>query len=332
MVQNVEPQEAFFVPVQGGVNTLPWRYLATSEHNADLLDEFGQVSRQLVFGVDFTISPEGDTAAGNGEITLLATPTATETQLRVRGDAAAFQPVPPEPGTAAIVGSLDRMAIVVQQVKEGIARVDVPAEIEASQAAAAQAALSALAAAQSALDAATFNPANFQPIDATLDQLSGATVTAAGLALLDDPDVAAQRDTLGVNSAGLAELTDNDDLALSPGNVGTRGNAKAYTDANAPLVGQTLGSVTKALATNYLNDDGKWRFVMISLRQTGATSTVVVRIDQNVTPVTDAAEAVGTSGSIVLLSFWVPPGWSYRLVDDAGGVGAWAVRHWRESQ
>lgn len=60
-----------------------------------------------------------------------------------------------------------------------------------------------------------------------------ATITAAGLALLDDADAAAQRTTLGLGSAAIADLTDDDDLSVDPDNLGTRGNMAAAATAAA---------------------------------------------------------------------------------------------------
>ncbi|MDW3181780.1 hypothetical protein [Roseobacter sp.] len=313
MVQNVEPQEALFVPVQGGTNTLPWRYLAASEHQAALLNAVGQVTRQLTIGSQFTISPEGDTPAGTGEITLLVAPTSEETQLRVRGDAAAVQPVPPEPGTAAIVGALDRLAIVVQQVQAGIKRVDVPAEIEESQTNAAAAAASAQeaedfaqAAAESALLAASFDPANFQPIADNLTELSALTFTPAGLALLSVAGAAALR--------AAAELGDAATLDLAS-QAGAEGGIIA-DELMTPLTTRQAiealprGTVAGPSAMNVLwqNTTG-WPVMMHCSAGVASGDVVDVRIGPNsAASIFIARDAFNAT---VTASFYarVPPGW-----------------------
>lgn len=63
------------------------------------------------------------------------------------------------------------------------------------------------------------------------DTWAEAAITTFGRSLIDDADAATARTTLGLGSAATATITNNDDLSVDPGNVGTRGNAKAYTDA-----------------------------------------------------------------------------------------------------
>ena len=306
MVQNVEPQEALFIPVQGATNVLPWRYLATSEHQAALLDAVGQVTRQLTFGVDFTIAPEGDTAANMGEITLLAAPTAAETQLRVRGDAAAVQPVPPEPGTAAIIGALDRLAIVVQQVEAGVERVEVPAEFEASQAAAAAASAAAEAAAISAALAATFEPANFQPADASLDTLSGQVVAAKGLELLAAAGGSDIRTAAALGSVATRNFTDNPDLTVQPEHIAKRGDV----DANlAALFGTRIDeTLNRAEDTSYTNNFGRPIAVLIQFQTNLVVNLLIDGEDDLVFNAIDGGPA-----PVITLCAIIPNGATYEF-------------------
>lgn len=211
MAYNPEPQEFTSSAVQGQSYPLPWRYLAASEHSVSFLDAEGLFRRELVFGVDYSISPEGDTARNAGALTLIATPASGEVQLRVRGEASPSQQVTPAPGTEAIVAALDRISLVVDQLQQALVRVDVPSDIEAAKAAALDAAASAAA-------AAVFDPANYQPksdkllaLDALTwaadkfpimqdaDEVALADISPAGQSFVALPSVAAQRSALGVD-------------------------------------------------------------------------------------------------------------------------------------
>lgn len=71
------------------------------------------------------------------------------------------------------------------------------------------------------------------------------TLTAAGLALLDDANATAQRTTLGLGTAAVAGLLDEDTMASnSATDVPSQQSVKAYVDA------QTASSVTAATQAN----------------------------------------------------------------------------------
>jgi microcystin-dependent protein len=161
MAQAIQPTEASFAMVQGAVNTLPWRYMAAAEHVVHTLNAGGDQMRLLVFGVDYTIAPDGDTPAGTGTITMLSAPATGEVNFRVRANTNAVNLVVPEPGTEAIAAALDRFALVAQQVTAALMRQDVESDKQAAQVAAQAAQTFAAAAAASATAAAAFDPSAF---------------------------------------------------------------------------------------------------------------------------------------------------------------------------
>lgn len=67
-----------------------------------------------------------------------------------------------------------------------------------------------------------------------------AATTAAGAAILDDADAAAQRTTLGLGTAALMADSADTDLTVAPDGAARRDIVKAYVDANTrPLLAET---------------------------------------------------------------------------------------------
>ncbi|MEL6886906.1 MAG: hypothetical protein AAFP87_20530, partial [Pseudomonadota bacterium] len=143
MALDIQYHEDKFAPAQGGQYTIPWRYLATSDHVVELQDVAGVRTRTLQLGLDYTISPEGDTPENVGVMTLTATPEAVEVQLRVVHTTPAIQPVEAEKGSESIVQQLDRTALILQQLTDQVTRVNSDTVLAAAQEATAAAAAAA---------------------------------------------------------------------------------------------------------------------------------------------------------------------------------------------
>ena len=87
-----------------------------------------------------------------------------------------------------------------------------------------------------------------QAYSANLDEYAAVNPTTAGLALLDDADAAAQRTTLGLGTAAVAALLDEDDMASNSATaVPSQQSVKAYVDANLGLV---IGTDVQAYSAN----------------------------------------------------------------------------------
>lgn len=144
MAQNEETQEVIFAASESATNTIPWRYLASADHSAELLDADGAITRSLTFGVDYTVSPEGDVSASAGTLTQLVTPTSAEVQFRLRHFTPAVQSVTEQPGNEGIVQQLDRTVIVLQQLKRDVLRVEDLTQVDRAETAASAAQAAAL--------------------------------------------------------------------------------------------------------------------------------------------------------------------------------------------
>lgn len=88
-----------------------------------------------------------------------------------------------------------------------------------------------------------------------VDTWAEGDITAAGRALLDDADAAAQRTTLGLGNIATTNLIDEDDMASdTAAQAPTQQSVKAYVDASGPSTytqawtALTLGAATTAQA------------------------------------------------------------------------------------
>jgi hypothetical protein len=110
-----------------------------------------------------------------------------------------------------------------------------------------------------------------------LNTFAGTTITAAGRAILDDADAAAQRTTLGLGTASVADLIDEDDMASDDATaVPSQQSVKAYVDANS-------GGGLVLLDSGTVSDDAN---VDITWTNDGTYDGYIIEISQFV-PVTD---------------------------------------------
>ena len=153
---------------------------------------------------------------------------------------------------AALAGDLFRDVFRVNDALDGLTTATATAE------AAAQTAVDAAAA------ASAFDPANYQPIDSTLTDLSGETITTFAKSIFDDPDAAAARTTLGAAS------TDDLASAIPPGTVVHLAMAAAptgYLKANGAAVSRaTYAALFAAIGTTFGAGDGSTTFNVPELR------------------------------------------------------------------
>lgn len=96
-------------------------------------------------------------------------------------------------------------------------------------------------------------------VEAVQGNLNALGITAAGEALINDASAADQRTTLGLGTAAVAGLLDEDDMASdSAVNVPSQQSTKAYVDnENAKNIGQgqtwTDVSASRSMSTSYQN-------------------------------------------------------------------------------
>lgn len=163
-------------------------------------------------------------------------------------------------------------------------------------------------------------------------------VTAAGRALVDDADAAAQLATLGAQAAD-ATLTSLSGLSLVEGDIlyatgadtlvrlpkGTAGQVLAMNPgATAPQwvagpigVGQTWQNVaaSRAWNTNYQNTSGKP--IMVQVRATSVSTTMTLQVGET----TGSYVTVASDDQFNLLTAIVPPNHFYRA--DGSGTFVW---------
>lgn len=121
-----EPEVQFITypaPVYGASYPLPWRYLAASEHEVVFDDSAGEVLQTLVSGVGYTITPDADTGANVGALTLIAAPTPEVAGLTITRNATIEQIYRATPGAEGVEAALDRTIVVLQDQHRRIQRV-----------------------------------------------------------------------------------------------------------------------------------------------------------------------------------------------------------------
>lgn len=119
MTQALGPVEVTFVlPIGGGGAPVPWRYLTANGHTADFLNASDVVVLSASFGLDYTITPDGDTAANAGTLTLLRAAPLTATKLVLRRKTAKVQLYDATPGAEGIEAQLDRLTLVAQETDQ----------------------------------------------------------------------------------------------------------------------------------------------------------------------------------------------------------------------
>lgn len=218
----------------GVTTTFPYTFLIPDADSVEvtLLEIATNVEGDPLDPSLYTISGTGDPAGGEVEYPLVGSPLAATHKINIRRVVAYEQGLSltaqsgydPE----ALEDQLDKIVMQVQQLAEETSRgITIPpgssttaddlimtllaAESDAEAAAAAAAASEAAAAASAAL-AATFNPANYQPIDADLTAIAALATAAYGRSLLTAADASSALTLLGLSTVA-------DNLFLH-GNVG----------------------------------------------------------------------------------------------------------------
>lgn len=119
MTQALGPVEVTFVlPIGGGGAPVPWRYLTANSHTAEFLNVANVVVLAASFGIDYTITPDGDTAANVGTLTLLKAAPVTATKLVLRRKTAKVQNYVATVGAEGIATALDRLTLVAQETEQ----------------------------------------------------------------------------------------------------------------------------------------------------------------------------------------------------------------------
>ena len=196
-----------------------------------------------------------------------------------------------------------------------------------------------------------------QPLDAGLTSIAGlttaadrmiyttaadtyavATLTAAGRALLDDADAAAQRATLGLGALATAASVTTAEIAagtlvtaletIAANNndttIPTSAAAKGYVDGQAVGIGQTWQdfSGSRVASTSYQNTTGRPIQAAISARSSAGPRQIEVSSD-NVTWVIVGNTSNSSESSVSGVSIVIPSGWYYRI-NGATNALVWA--------
>lgn len=120
------------------------------------------------------------------------------------------------------------------------------------------------------------------------------TLTAAGLALLDDANAAAQRTTLGLGTISTYAFIDEDDMVSdSAVSIPSQQSVKAYVDASvaSPITAATQANQETATSTAVYVSPGRQQYhpsaakFWADISQSGATATLSA--SYNVTSITD---------------------------------------------
>ena len=105
-----------------GAATVPWRYQSSADHIAWVLSNTGMILQTLTPGVDFSISPTGDTLENVGVLTLLAAMPNGAMTLRLLRATPATQDYVPTPGAEAIAVQLDKIVLGLQEQNAALRR------------------------------------------------------------------------------------------------------------------------------------------------------------------------------------------------------------------
>lgn len=115
MTQALGPVVTEFVLPLSGTATVPWRYMAAADHAVEWLSSGGAVIGTGAPGVAFTIAPEA-AEAGVGVLSLIGSPPANSTRLRLRRRTAAVQTYDAPPSALGIEQQLDRQTLTMQEL------------------------------------------------------------------------------------------------------------------------------------------------------------------------------------------------------------------------
>lgn len=166
MTQAFGPTKRIYVLPFAGPATVPWRYLAAAEHEADFLTTNGSVLSTISHGSGFTISPNA-AQENTGVLTLIAAPPPGATKLRLRRRTTPVQNYVATPGAEAVERQLDRDTLLLQEVSadlDGLS--DIEEQAAAAAEAASAAALQAAAAAHSMIDKSSYKLRETEPVHA----------------------------------------------------------------------------------------------------------------------------------------------------------------------
>jgi hypothetical protein len=116
MTQAIGPVEVTYIlPIGGGGVAVPWRYLTALGHSAEFQNAASTPILNAVFGVDYRITPDGDTAPNAGTLTLLLAPPVAATKLVLRRTTAKTQNYAATPGAEGVEKALDRLTLALQE-------------------------------------------------------------------------------------------------------------------------------------------------------------------------------------------------------------------------
>lgn len=123
---------------------------------------------------------------------------------------------------------------------------------------------------------------------------------------------------IGLGTVAGQDFTDNDDLSVDPGNVGTRGNMESAIAAQALGAGQTMQdmSASRSVNTIYTNDTGRAIWVSVGLTGNYNQSLEVDGVKVSSVPNTTAVDTQ--------MSAIVPAGSTYEAVGSSAGISYWA--------
>ena len=120
MTQSLGPvKQVFVLPIGPGGAPVPWRYMSSMGHEAEFQDATDTPVLSATFGVDYTITPEGDTPANSGTLTLLLPAPLTATKLVVWRRTPKVQNYAATPGAEGVEAQLDRLTLALQEAEDG---------------------------------------------------------------------------------------------------------------------------------------------------------------------------------------------------------------------